>query len=186
MLKITSLPALWFPTGVPQGWDSSQLSAWPGPSGIFHPLDMGSFCWEAESRGCQRGTAHRVSPPKPPETKRAGLVHLFMAANFQLWALWVRKAIWGSSHLLRDTGEVAFPISVASSPRLPADTSVPSSFQREISISPEEAPVTFWPTLNCAQAPGEVAGGLWAPYNSEGLAAGGPWILWAHPSAGRL
>lgn len=69
---------------------------------------------------------------------------------------------------------MAFPISVASSPRLPADTSAPSSFQREISIFPEEAAVTFWPKLNCAQAPGEVAGGLWAPYNHEGLAAWAP------------
>lgn len=125
------------------------------------------------------GTARCVSPPKPG-TRRAGWVPLAIAANFRLWALWVLKAIWGSSHLLRDTGEVAFPISVASSPRLPADTSVPSSFQSEISIFPEKAPVTFWPELTPAPAPGEVAGGLWAPYNSEGLAA------WAFGSCGLI
>ena len=80
---------------------------------------------------------------------------------------------------------LAFPISMASSPLRLLTPLSPSSLQREISIFHEEVTVTFWPKLNCAQAPGEVAGGLRAPYNSEGLAAG-PLDLWAHPSVGSL
>lgn len=110
--------------------------------------------------------------------------------KFKLGVLWGLKAIWGSSCLHcsgATVGEVgprppAWP-SLSAWPLHPACLLTPlspSSLRREINIFPQEAIVTFWPKLNCAEAPGELAGGLWAPYNSKG--AGG----WAPGSCGPI